>query len=310
MSQEQLAINTRAGFIGIVGPANAGKSTLLNALLGTKLSIVSRKPQTTRERITGIVTHGDAQLIFVDTPGFVRDAGGAALTRFLRRNIEEAMDDIDVVVVVLDAPRCANSMSYLGSALKDLFGRAAQPDFVVLNKVDAMEKEQLLPLILRISEHFTTCTPDILPLSALKADGIEFFKDTLAKRLPESPFLYPEGTVSDRDQNFVLQEVVREKLFEQLNKELPYCAAVVVDSIERDNKVLQIAATIYVEKDSQKGIVVGKGGTKIKSIGTSARIDLEAMLEEKVCLKLQVAVEQDWTKTVRGLERVGLGRLG
>ena len=310
MSQEQAAINTRAGFIGIVGPANAGKSTLLNALLGTKLSIVSRKPQTTRERITGIVTHGDAQLIFVDTPGFVRDAGGAALTRFLRRNIEEVMDDIDIIVVVLDAQRCANSSSYLGSTLRSLFGRAAQPDFVVLNKVDAMEKEQLLPLILRISEHFTNCSPDILPLSALKSDGIDVFKDTLAKRLPESPFLYPEGTVSDRDQNFVLQEVVREKLFEQLNKELPYCAAVVVDSIERDDKVLQIAATIYVEKDSQKGIVVGKGGTKIKSIGTSARIDLEAMLEEKVCLKLQVAVEQDWTKTVRGLERVGLGRLG
>jgi len=309
LDNAQKEIETKAGFVGIVGPANAGKSTLLNTLLGTKLSIVSRKPQTTRDTIKGILTEGDAQMIFVDTPGFVHDAGGAALTRYLRRNIEETAEDIDVIILVLDAVRSASGSNYLANAIKNLFGRIAKPDFVVLNKVDAIEKEKLLPLILQISDYFKESNPEILPLSAIKNDGVDYLKELLAKRLPVSPFLYPEGMMSDRDSNFVMQEVVREKLFEQLNKELPYCAAVVVNNIERQPKVLHIEATIYVEKESQKGIVVGKSGSKIKAIGTSSRIELESMLGEKVCLKLQVAVEADWTKTVRGLERVGLGRL-
>ncbi len=296
---------TFSGFIALIGASNAGKSTLLNGLLGKKISIVSRKAQTTRNKILGIKTVSNKQFIFVDTPGFIRDKG--KLTNLIEKTLKNCVEDeIDVVVLVLDAVVALNNISSVEKNVSELkrFG-FRDPAVVVLNKVDLIEKPHLLPLIEQLSKLLPGS--EMVPISALKKDGLEQLEKTIGNYLPSGPFYYPEDMSSDQEDSFFMGEIVREKIFDQLQDELPYSSAVRVDNIERIKGTVHLDAVILVERDSQKGIVIGSGGKRIKQIGTAARLELEKLIQTPVMLKLNVRVEPNWTQSERGLRRVGYG---
>lgn len=301
---------TRAGFVALVGEANAGKSTLLNALLGEKVSIVSPKAHTTRTRILGVHTTGEGQIVFVDTPGFVRGKLGGELQKFIHERTVEAVEGVDVTVLVLDAARLAARPSLAEEQRSLLSERGiAAADVVLVNKIDLVDKRALLPLLGELGRVFAEHAervPEIIPVSALKRDGLDRLERVLFSLLPEGIPLFPEDVLTDQPERVLAGEVVREKLFRQLNQELPYSLAVTVDRFERDGGLLRISATVIVERESQKGIVIGKGGTKLKSVGTAARTELELLFESKVFLELFVRVDEQWTRTRRGLERAGL----
>jgi GTPase len=302
----------RCGYVGIVGPANAGKSTLLNALVGRKVSIVSPKVQTTRSRVLGIKNLAEAQLIFIDTPGFLRKEHPGELTNYLNEALQQTLGELDVCLLVLDAASLLKKAG-VSAELKELWQsrRYPAPDVLALNKVDLVAKGDLLPLIQELHTVFGEGRDkplDIIPLSALKADGLETLTVEVAKRLPEGPALFPEPWVTDQPDEKIAAEIVREKLFFQLQDELPYSAAVLVDQFYEEREMYFVEGRILVERESQKGIVVGKKGERIKAIGTSARHELEMVFGRKVMLKLQVYVEPDWAQTRHGLERAGYDR--
>lgn len=291
---------SRAGFVSLLGRPNAGKSTLLNRLVGEKLAIVSARPQTTRNRITGIRNLPGAQVIFVDTPGL--HVGGGKLGEFMQKTAQRAAEEVDIVCLVADATARRGPDGLVLAPLRAFRG----PTFCALNKVDLVRpKGRLLPMIeaWRAAHRFT----EIVPVSALDGANCDRLLDALVGALPEHPPYFPPDATSDQPETFYVAEVVREKIFHFTHEEIPYAVAVRVEElVERDAPdCLYIRATVFVEHESQKGIVIGRGGAMLKRIGTAARRDLEAFFGIKVYLDLAVQVRRNWRKDARALREFG-----
>jgi GTPase len=296
----------RSGIVSIIGRPNAGKSTLLNRIIGTKIAIVSDKPQTTRTRILGAKNYPDGQIVFVDTPGIHRP-----LHRMNVRMVDTAvaaLHDVDTVLLVHDASsRPGKGDQYVSTLLTDV----TSPVILVLNKIDLVAKPKLLPLIdqLRRWHDFA----EIVPLSASSGDGVERLEALLLNRMPEGEPLYPDDFLTDQPERTLAAETVREKVLQHTRDELPFTTAVVVDQFDEPahpGGLLRIWCTIFVEHDSQKPIVIGRSGDMIKRIGTEARQDLERFFETKVFLDLRVKVKADWRDDERVLDDLGLPRKG
>lgn len=293
---------TRSGFIAIIGRPNVGKSTLLNHILGLKLSITSRKPQTTRHRLLGILTQSHIQMVFVDTPGL--NAGSNrqtnAMGRFMNHQATGVLSDVDICLHVVDARGWREEDEIVVRHLAAANART----ICAMNKVDRVNpKPKLLPVMKIISEQHGY--EEIIPISALKKDGLDLLVDQLGKRMPQGPHLYSEDEITDRPVRFLVAEMIREKIVRQLGEELPYRTTVVVDSFEERSNLTAIDAIIYVERESQKGIVIGKAGSRLKSIGQASRQSIERFLHRQVFLNLVVRVHRDWTN-----ERLALASLG
>ncbi|HKY64111.1 MAG TPA: GTPase Era [bacterium] len=288
-----------SGYIAIVGVPNVGKSTLLNALLGEKLSIVTDKPQTTRHRILGILNRPKAQLLFLDTPGIHSSA--KLLNETIVDTALQAMGDADVVLhLVNPKPELNEADQKIAARAKDL----GKPHLVVINKVDRVAKEALLPLIQKIQEEWSP--QEIIPVSALQRDGLEIVVKAIVARLPEGPAYYPTDIYTEHDLRFLSAEIVREKAMDLLHQELPYSLATQTEAFDESGKIPHINVALIVEKDSQKGIVIGAKGAMIKRIGELARPDIEAMVGKKVFLELFVKVVDDWTKSQHRLRELGI----
>jgi GTP-binding protein Era len=302
-----LAINsTRCGFVTLIGRPNVGKSTLLNAMLGEKIAITSAKPQTTRNRIPGILTIESRQIVFIDTPGLHHAHG--ALNKYMVDVAKEALWDTDVVALLVEAGIGSDGQVGVSPIIEELLGQLAKLEtkvILVLNKIDRMERELLLPIIDAWRERFDFV--GIVPLSALKNEGVPQFVEMLADLIPEGPHLYPPDSLTDLPERFLAAEIVREQLFRELEQELPYSVAVTIeDWRDRSSQGrIDIDALVIVERDSQKGIVIGKGGQMIKKIGTVARKSIERLLGTPVNLKLFVRVEKGWTRSEKRLQKLG-----
>jgi GTP-binding protein Era len=291
----------RSGFVSLVGRPNAGKSTLLNRLIGTKIAIVSDKPQTTRNRIVGVKNYPDGQVVFVDTPGIHRP-----LHRLNVRMVDAAVEtlrEVDVVSLIFDASsKPGRGDEYVSGLLKDV----KSPVVLVLNKIDLIAKPKLLPLIAEAQRWHAFA--EIVPVSAVTGDGVESLEEALLQRLPESPPIYPDDFLTDQPERSLVAEIVREKVLQHTREELPFSTAVGVDEFDEEERerLLRLYCTIYVEHDSQKGIIIGRGGDMIKRIGTDARVDLEAFFDVKVFLDLRVKVDPDWRNNDRRLDDLGV----
>lgn len=290
----------KSGFISIVGRPNAGKSTLLNSILGEKISIVSAKPQTTRNVIRGVKNFEDCQIVFIDTPGIHKGRG--LLNEFMVREAFAAIRDVDGVIYLVEADRpISKDDRYIIEGLKKL----VCPVILGINKVDKVAKLKLLPLIEEYSKLFQF--KDIVPIAALRNDGVEILLNLIREILPEGPKYFPDDMVTDQPERFIAAEIVREKVFRLTKEEIPYSVAVVIDKFEekKGKDLVVISATINVERDSQKGVIIGKHGAMLKDIGSEARKDLEELLGARVFLELFVRVQEDWTKKPGALRDFG-----
>ncbi len=289
----------RSGFIAIVGRPNVGKSTLMNHILGQKISITSNKPQTTRHRILGIKTEADYQAIFIDTPGLHLNAK-SAMNRYLNRSAHSSIEAVDMVFFVVEAVHWDEEDE---SVLRRLQQQSA-PVVLVINKVDRIpDKERLLPIIQKLSEKMAFAA--VVPVSALKGVNLAQLDKLVYDSLSEGDAIFPEDYITDRSERFLAAEIVREKLFRSLGKELPYASTVEIEHFKDDNGLLRIAALIWVERQSQKKIVIGKGGERLKSVGQQARIDMEKLFEQKVFLECWVKVKEGWSDNERLLNSLG-----
>jgi GTP-binding protein Era len=289
----------RCGTVAIVGRPNVGKSTLLNALVGQKLSITSSKPQTTRHRVTGVLTRAQAQFVFVDTPGF-QTRHATALTRAMNRTVRGALEAVDAVVLVIEAGR----MDDADRAVIRLLPRGV-PVVLAVNKSDRLaQPERMLPFLRTAAGAFDFAA--IVPVSASKGRRLGELLGTLEPLMPEQPPMFDADTLTDRSERFLAAELVREKLFRQLGEEVPYGSTVTIERYEEAGRVRRINAAIVVEKDNHKAIVIGKGGAKLKSIATAARRDMEKLFGSKVFLELWVKVRRGWTEDEAVLRRLGI----
>jgi GTP-binding protein Era len=298
----------RFGHVALMGPPNAGKSTLLNHLLGQKLAIVSPKPQTTRNAIGGILTNDAAQVVFLDTPGVHRMAG--RMNKLLLEAAWGALHQADAVVLILDALLYTQKPHLFDREIRpvaDPVQRVGRPLFIAVNKVDAVRpKEKMLPLLLRVGQSFPGA--EIFPVSAKTGDGVDTLLAELIKILPEGEARYPEDQLSTASMRFLAAESIREKLFLELEQELPYNTLVEIEQWdEPESGPVRVHAAIHVARATHKGMVIGKGGQLLKKIGTAARIELEVMLERQVHLELWVRVREDWTEDTAFLREMGLG---
>lgn len=295
----------KSGMVAIVGPPNAGKSTLMNHLLGQKISIVTPKPQTTRNRILGVVNNDEYQIVLLDTPGLHKSR--VPLNREMVRIALESLAEVDVVLFLVDIslPVPKELQEQQEKELAELMQKVRCPAIMVLNKVDLLDKERLLPMIGAYSTLYPFAA--VVPISALSGDGTDRLVAEILALLPMGPRYFPEDIPTDATERFLVAEIVREKVFLQTGQEIPYSCAVTIDSFkeETEKQLVTIHATIVVERDSQKGIVIGKGGTKLKRIGTAARRDIERLLGEKVLLKLWVKVKKKWSEDERFLRELG-----
>lgn len=290
---------TKCGYVALVGRANVGKSTLLNHLLGRKLSITSRKPQTTRHSLLGIHNTDDAQLLIVDTPG-IQETAKKAIDRHMNRASLGMLVDVDLVVMVIDRDHWTTADDYVLAQVQNSRTRA----LCAINKVDRLEdKSRLLPLIERLNGF--GIFDEIIPISALRRRNLDQLLASISARLPDSPPLFPEDQLTDRDERFLVQEIVREKLVRQLGQELPYASTVLVESFKQDEGLAHIHAVIIVEREGQKPIIIGRGGQRLKLIGTEARRDIESLLERKVMLELWVKVRDSWADDEMALRQFG-----
>ena len=294
----------KSGFVAIIGRPNVGKSTLLNAILGEKIAIVSKKPQTTRNKIRGIKNIENAQIIFLDTPG-IHTAKGY-LNKFMVKEALSALEDVDCIIYMVEAAReVIEEELFIIENFKKVAPDGQPPVILCINKTDMAEKNKLLPLIDQYSRLYAF--KEVIPLSAAKGEGVDELLKLIIQLLPEGPKYFPEDILTDLPERFVAAEIVREKVFEFTKQEIPYSTAVVVDRFKENpqKKLVSISATINVERDSQKGIIIGKKGSMLKQIGTSARIDIERLLGTKVFLELFVKVQKDWTKDKKMLKEFG-----
>ncbi|PUA30537.1 MAG: GTPase Era [Cellvibrio sp. 79] len=291
--------DTRCGYVAIVGRPNVGKSTLLNHILGQKISITSRKPQTTRNAVVGIKTEGDVQIIFVDTPG-MHLGQQKAINRYMNRAATTAMKDVDVVVFVVDRFIWTEEDEAVAEKLQHI----NSPVILAVNKVDQIEdKETLLPHLQQLTEKLNVA--EIVPISALRNNNLDRLEQLIVERLPEGIHMYPEDQITDRSSRFMAAEIVREKITRQLGDELPYEMAVEIEEFKQEGNLLNISALILVERDGQKKILIGDKGARIKLIGTEARIDMEKLFEMKIMLKLWVKVKSGWSDDERALRSLG-----
>lgn len=289
----------RAGTIAVIGRPNVGKSTLVNALVGAKISIVSPKAQTTRHRLLGIATFPEGQLMLVDTPG-IHGRQTRAMNRYMNRAARGAVSDVDAAVLVIEAGRWTEDDSLAMSALKE----SKVPCILVVNKVDKVaDKNTLLPFIAKITaEHEFT---SVHPLSALKNKGTEALVKTLIGLMPVSEAHYGEDEITDKSERFLAGELVREQLMTRLGEELPYSTTVEIEKFEEDGQMLRISAVVWVERESQKPIVIGNGGERMKAISTSARIGMEKLFGRKVFLETWCRVREGWSDDEAALRRFG-----
>ena len=294
----------KSGFIGIIGKPNVGKSTLLNNIIGEKLAITTHKPQTTRNRITGIKNTEAGQFIFLDTPGIHK-----AKTPLNRSMVKEAVNtfaDVEMLLLITEAHRAF-------TADDDFIFRTIEgidiPVILVINKIDLIEKEQLLPLIERLRHIYPFS--EIVPLSALKRFNIDTLMDTLWGLLSEGPKYFPDDMITDSSERFLAAETIREKIMVLTHQEIPYSTAVIIDSFKEDERrgIIKMQATISVEKKSQKGIIIGRKGAMLKQIGTRARLDMERFFGTRIFLELFVKVSRDWTRDSQMLEEFGYTKI-
>lgn len=290
---------SRSGFVAIVGRPNVGKSTLVNALVGDKVAITSDKPQTTRSAIRGILNHGDAQVVFIDTPGYHKPR--TLLGRKLNEVVRAAWADVDLALFLVDGRAGVGRGD--AKVAQDLH-RTDTPVISVVNKVDVMRPDEIAAALVATSNLGEY--EEFVPVSARSGDGVELLRDLVVARMPEGPQFYPEGMASDQPPPVFVAELVREKLLARTREEVPHSIAVVTEDYEeREDGLLEIRAMIFVERDSQKGIVIGKGGETIKAVGTEAREEIETLFGRRVFLDLRVRVEKDWQRHMHALERLG-----
>jgi len=295
----------RSGMVAIVGPPNAGKSTLMNHFLGQKISIVTAKPQTTRNRIVGIVNGEKHQVVFLDTPGLhkSRDPLNVEMVKVAM----ESLTEVDIVLFLVDVslPLPEKVQEKKAAELADYMQRIKGPAIMVLNKIDLIDRKKILPFIDSYARLFPFKA--VIPVSALDGDGLDSLFSEILALLPMGPRYFPEDIPTDASERFLCAEIVREKVFLQTGQEIPYSTAVLIESFKEDavKKLVTIHAAIVLEKQSQKGIVIGKGGKKLKSIGIAARKDIEALIGEKVLLKLWVKVKKNWSEDQRFLKELG-----
>ncbi len=288
----------RSGYVSLIGRPNVGKSTLLNAVLGQKIAIVTKRPQTTRNRILGIKTSPDAQIIFIDTPGIHEPHN--LLGKAMVTSAREALREIDLVVFVTELGAHDGKDGVVLQALEGI----VKPVFLLINKIDLVQRQELLGMI----DSYKGLFPfkEIIPVSALKKDGLDILLRKVREYLPPGPRYYPEDLVTDQIERFMAAEIIREKIMAKTAEEIPYSVAVeVLNWSEREDGVVSIAANIYVEREGQKGIIIGDKGKKLKSIGTQARIDIERLLDAKVFLQLWVKVRKGWRDDHKALNELG-----
>jgi len=289
----------RCGFVAIIGRPNVGKSTLLNHILGQKISITSRKPQTTRHQILGVKTTATAQVIYVDTPG-IHNRRSTAINRYMNRAASSVLGDVDLILFVVQALQWTEEDEVVMNRLRDV----DVPVVLVVNKIDKVDdKDALLPYIEKLTamREFDA----VVPLSALHAQNISALEADVHQRLPENGPFFPEDQITDRNVRFLSAEIIREKLVRELGAELPYTTTVEIERFEEGEAITRIFATIYVETKGQKTIIIGRKGSRLKSIGTKARIDIEKMLDTKVYLELWVKIREGWSNDERALASLG-----
>jgi GTP-binding protein Era len=290
----------KSGFIAILGAPNVGKSTLLNALLGQKISIVSSRPQTTRNRILGVKHVAGGQFVFLDTPGILEPKG--LLNKSLIQISLKSLAEVDLICLLIDP---FSTRPAIPETLRSRLAKTKTPLFLVINKIDLIDKKTLLPLMEEAS--YLLPFKEIIPISALTGEGLEVLEKSLFQILPEGPPFFPEDMVTDLSEKFLVGEMIREKIFRLTSQEVPYGVAVTVESFKpREHKsIIDIQAIIHVERESQKGILIGKQGKMLKTIAQQARLAMEALLGTKVFLEVWVRVEKDWSKEPKFLRKFG-----
>ena len=283
----------RSGFVSIIGRPNAGKSTLLNALVGEKLAIVTRKPQTTRNRIQGIINverkakRPAGQIVLVDTPGVHKPIN--SLNRRMMKEVYDALEGCDLLLLIVDAT------AKFGTGDKfvlDIVKKSGQPCFLLLNKIDVLDKQKLLPLIAEYKERHEFA--EVIPISAMKREGLDALLASVLKALPEGPRYFPKDQVTDQPERFLVAELIREQVLLATEQEVPYATTVLIDQYQEGDRLTRIAATIYCEREGQKAILIGKQGSTLKKIGTAARLQIQGLLNTKVFLELFVKVRAGW----------------
>ncbi|MDS3969558.1 GTPase Era [Staphylococcus epidermidis] len=289
----------KSGFVSIIGRPNVGKSTFVNRVIGHKIAIMSDKAQTTRNKIQGVMTRDDAQIIFIDTPGIHKPKH--KLGDYMMRVAKNTLSEIDAIMFMVNVNEdIGRGDEYIMEMLKNV----KTPIFLVLNKIDLVHPDTLMPKIEQYQSYMDFT--DIIPVSALEGLNVDHFIDVLKSFLPEGPKYYPDNQISDHPEQFVVSEIIREKILHLTSEEIPHAIGVNVDRmIKEDEDRVRIEATIYVERDSQKGIVIGKGGKKLKEVGKRARRDIEMLLGSKVYLELWVKVQRDWRNKVNFIRQIG-----
>lgn len=297
--------NFRSGYVAIIGEPNVGKSTLMNALLDQKLSIVTAKPQTTRRKLLGILNDEDYQIIFIDTPGILKPK--YLLHRVMVEDADSAIEDADLVLFMIEATNPKLEQDSKADLILQRIRATQKPSFLVINKIDLVRKEQALPIIDHYSKLFRF--KELIPISALYRDNVDDLIATLVRYLPESPPFFPPDELTDQPEKFFVGEIVREKVFEHYRDEIPYATEVeIVEFKERKGRKDFISAEIIVERQSQKGIIIGKAGAALKKVGERARKEIEEFLGRPVFLELHVKVKENWRKDEKWLRRLGYGR--
>lgn len=299
MTETEPAATQYCGYVAIVGRPNVGKSTLLNHLLGQKISITSRKPQTTRHNTLGIKTEGDTQFIFVDTPG-IHTNQQKAINKYMNRAAESAIRDVDVVVFVVDR----SAWTVADEKVAEEVMKSSSPVIIAINKLDRLEsKSELLPHLKKLAQRMPEA--QLIPISALYGQQLELLEEAVKQHIPEGVHYFPEDQITDRSQRFLVAELVREKITRQLGAEVPYEVAVEIEAFKYEGKICHINALILVERDGQKKIIIGDKGSRLKKIGSEARLDMERLLDCKVMLNLWVKVRRGWSDDERALRSLG-----
>lgn len=287
----------KSGYVGIVGVPNVGKSTLLNKLAGQKIAIISAKPQTTRNKILAISTDDDAQMVFVDTPGFHKPR--TKLGESMIKSVDETISDVDLLLLVVEPDE------NISSAEQDILERIGDiPTVLIINKLDTSERLNLLPVIEKYNAVHKFC--DIIPISTAKGDGVDELREIIKNHLPAGPMYYPDDMVTDQSEKQIVAELIREKALRLLNQEVPHGLAVEIIKMKEKENVCEISANIYCEKESHKRIIIGSKGSKLKSIGSQARVDCEKMLGKKVFMELWVKVKPDWRNSEQMMKEFGM----
>ncbi len=291
--------DTHSGYIAIIGRPNVGKSTLLNALIGKKVAITCHKPQTTRHQILGIHTEGELQMIFVDTPG-IHLGSKSAINQMMNKTATQAVKDVDAVLFVVDATRWTQEDENALTKVRNV----KCPVFLVINKIDKLlDKKQLLPQMEGYKKLYDFT--NMIPLSAQKQDNLDAIWQVLKPLMPEGPHYFPDDQITDRQETFMVSEIIREKLMARLQQEVPYQLTVEVEQFKREEGILHISAVIWVETEGQKGIVIGKQGQMLKGVGQKARLELQYRFDQKVMLKLWVNVKSGWSDNTKALQQFG-----